>query len=45
MLIKEKPDIVSVTTKTTERAEVVMTAAEAGVKAIYATKTDLSNAG
>ena len=38
MLAKEKPDIVSVTTRTTERAEVVMAAAEAGVKAIYATK-------
>ena len=38
MLAKEKPDIVSVTTKTQERTEVVITAAESGVKAIYATK-------
>ncbi len=38
MLELEKPDIVSVTTQTAERAEVVIKAAEAGVKAIYATK-------
>lgn len=38
MLAKEKPDIVSVTTKPAERAEVVIATAEAGVKAIYATK-------
>jgi predicted dehydrogenase len=38
MLAKEKPDIVSVTTRPAERAEVVIAAAEAGVRAIYATK-------
>ena len=38
MLAKEKPDIVSVATKTRERTEIVIAAAEAGVKAIYATK-------
>ena len=38
MLAKEKPDIVCVTTKKKERAEIVIAAAEMGVKAIYATK-------
>ena len=39
MLANEKPDIVSVTTRPAERAEVVIGTAEAGgVKAIYATK-------
>ena len=39
MLANEKPDIVSVTTRPAERAEVVIgTAEEGGVKAIYATK-------
>jgi len=38
MLAEEKPDIVSVTTRTPERPEIVIAAAEAGVKAIYATK-------
>ena len=38
MIKKEKPDIVCITTKVEERAEVVIGAAEAGVKAIYATK-------
>ncbi|MDE2698198.1 MAG: Gfo/Idh/MocA family oxidoreductase [Gemmatimonadetes bacterium] len=38
MIAKEKPDIVSVTTRAEERAEVVTGVAEAGVKAIYATK-------
>mgnify|MGYP001156811384 FL=1 len=38
MIKKEKPDIVCITTKVEERAEVVIGAAEAGIKAIYATK-------
>ncbi|MCZ6681138.1 MAG: Gfo/Idh/MocA family oxidoreductase [Candidatus Poribacteria bacterium] len=38
MIAKEQPDIVSVTTRAEERAEVVIGVAEAGVKAIYATK-------
>ncbi|MDP6597159.1 MAG: Gfo/Idh/MocA family oxidoreductase [Candidatus Poribacteria bacterium] len=38
MIDQEQPDIVCVTTKTAERAEVVINAAAAGVKAIYATK-------
>ena len=38
MIKKENPDIVCITTKVEERAEVVIGAAEAGVKAIYATK-------
>lgn len=38
MIATEQPDIVSVTTRAEERAEVVMGVAEAGVKAIYATK-------
>ena len=38
MIEKEKPDIVSVTTRAEERADVVIGVAEAGVKAIYATK-------
>jgi predicted dehydrogenase len=38
MLAQEKPDIVCVTTKKEERAEIVNAAAEMGVKAIYATK-------
>jgi len=35
---KEKPDVVAVTTRPEERAEVVVGLAEAGVRAIYATK-------
>ena len=38
MIAKEKPDIVSVTTRAQERAEVVISVAEAGVRVIYATK-------
>jgi len=38
MIDQEQPDIVCVTTKTAERAEVVINVAAAGVKAIYATK-------
>jgi predicted dehydrogenase len=38
MIAEEKPDIVCVTTRAEERAEVVIGVAEAGVKAIYATK-------
>jgi predicted dehydrogenase len=38
MLEKEQPDIVSVTTQPEQRAEVVIYAAEHGVKAIYAEK-------
>jgi len=38
MLADEKPDIVSVTTRPAERAEIVIATAEAGVKVIYATK-------
>ena len=38
MIAKEQPDIVSVTTRAEERADVVMGVAETGVKAIYATK-------
>jgi len=38
MIEKERPDIVSVTTRAEERADVVIGVAETGVKAIYATK-------
>ena len=38
MIAAEKPDIVSITTRAEERAEVVIGVAEMGVKAIYATK-------
>jgi predicted dehydrogenase len=38
MVAKERPDIVSVTTRPEERPEVVAALAEAGVKAIFATK-------
>ena len=38
MVAQEQPDIVSVTTRPEERAEVVVTLAEAGVRAIFATK-------
>ena len=38
MIEQEQPDLVCVTTKTAERAEVVIKSAEAGVKAVYATK-------
>ncbi|MBV7332074.1 Gfo/Idh/MocA family oxidoreductase [Chloroflexi bacterium TSY] len=38
MIAQEKPDIVCVTTQAQERAEVVITLAEMGVKAVYATK-------
>ena len=38
MVATERPDIVCVTTGPVERAEVVVALAEAGVKAIYATK-------
>ena len=38
MVEKEKPDLVAVTTRPEERAEVVTGLAEAGVKAIFATK-------
>ena len=38
MIKQEQPDLVCVTTKTVERSEVVIKSAEAGVKAIYATK-------
>ena len=38
MVEKEQPDIVSVTTRPAERAEVTIGLAELGVKAIYATK-------
>ena len=38
MVANEKPDIVCVTTRVEERPEVVTTLAEAGVKAIFATK-------
>jgi predicted dehydrogenase len=38
MVAKERPDIVCVTTRPAERAEAVVALAEAGVKAIYATK-------
>ncbi len=38
MIAQEKPDIVSVTTRAQERAEVVIGVAEMGVRAIYATK-------
>ena len=38
MIAREAPDIVSISTRAEERAEVVISVAEAGVKAIYATK-------
>ena len=38
MIEKEAPDIVSISTRAEERAEVVIGVAETGVKAIYATK-------
>jgi predicted dehydrogenase len=38
MVAQEKPDLVAVTTRPQERAEVVIGLAEAGVKAIFATK-------
>ena len=38
MIAREAPDIVSISTRAEERAEVVINVAEAGVKAIYATK-------
>ena len=38
MVSREQPDIVSVTTRPRERPEVVIALADAGVKAIYATK-------
>ena len=38
MVAKERPDIVSVTTNSRVRAEVVLALAESGVKAIFATK-------
>ena len=38
MVAKERPDIVCVTTRPAERAQVVEALAESGVKAIYATK-------
>lgn len=38
MLAREAPDIVSVTTQPEHRAEIVMVAAEAGARAIYAEK-------
>lgn len=38
MVAREKPDIVCVTTNAEERAEVVLSLAEMGVRAIYATK-------
>ena len=38
MVAREQPDIVSVATRPRERPEVVIALAEAGVKAIYATK-------
>ena len=38
MVAAERPDIVCVTTRTAERAEAVVALAEAGVKAIFATK-------
>ena len=38
MVANERPDIVCVTTRSAERAEVVAALAEAGVRAIYATK-------
>ena len=38
MVARERPDIVCVTTGSAERAEVVAALAEAGVRAIYATK-------
>ena len=38
MVAQEQPDIVSVTTRPNERAEVVIALAEAGVRAIFATK-------
>jgi predicted dehydrogenase len=38
MVAAEKPDLVAVTTRPAERAEVVIGLAEAGVKAIFATK-------
>ena len=38
MIAKEAPDIVSISTRAEERAEVVINVAEAGVKVIYATK-------
>ncbi|NKB70223.1 MAG: hypothetical protein GKR89_24390 [Candidatus Latescibacteria bacterium] len=38
MIAEEKPDIVSISTRAEERAEVVIGVAEMGVKAIYATK-------
>lgn len=38
MIIKEKPDIVSVATQPEQRAEIVIFAAEHGLKAIYAEK-------
>ena len=38
MVAKEKPDLVAVTTRPEERADVVIGLAEAGVKAIFATK-------
>ena len=41
MIAREAPDIVSISTRAEERAEVVISVAEAGVKAIYATKVQL----
>ncbi|MBT4979413.1 MAG: Gfo/Idh/MocA family oxidoreductase [Gemmatimonadetes bacterium] len=38
MIAKEAPDIVSISTRAEERAEVVINVAQAGVKVIYATK-------
>ena len=45
MIAKEKPDIVSVTTRAQERAEVVISVAEAGVRVIYATKPMVPHIG
>jgi predicted dehydrogenase len=38
MVAKERPDIVCVTTRSAERAQIVIALAEAGVRAVYATK-------
>jgi predicted dehydrogenase len=38
MLAEERPDVVSVTTRAPERLEVVLACAEAGARAVYATK-------
>lgn len=43
MITKEKPDIVSVATQPEQRAEIVVFAAEHGVKAIYAEKAMASS--